>query len=29
VKGEPTYIEGQATDALPGRLVRKTHSHDQ
>ena len=22
VKGEPTYIEGQATDALPGRLVR-------
>ena len=24
VKGEPTYIEGQATDALPGRLVRKT-----
>ncbi len=29
VKGEPTYIEGQATDALPGRLVRKTHSQDQ
>ena len=29
VKGEPTYIEGQATDALPGRLVRKNHSHDQ
>jgi N-acyl-D-aspartate/D-glutamate deacylase len=29
VKGEPTYIEGQATDALPGRLVRKTHSPDQ
>ena len=29
VKGEPTYIAGQATDALPGRLVRKTHSHDQ
>ncbi len=24
VKGEPTYIEGRATDALPGRLVRKT-----
>ena len=24
VKGEPTYIEGQTTDALPGRLVRKT-----
>lgn len=29
VKGEPTYVEGQATDALPGRLVRKTHSQDQ
>ena len=29
VKGEPTYIEGQATDALPGRLVRKTNSHNQ
>ena len=29
VKGEPAYIEGQATDALPGRLVRKTHSQDQ
>ena len=23
VRGEPTYIEGEATDALPGRLVRK------
>ena len=29
VKGEPTYIEGQATDALPGRLMRKTFSQDQ
>lgn len=26
VKGQPTYIDGQATDALPGRLVRKTDS---
>jgi N-acyl-D-aspartate/D-glutamate deacylase len=24
VNGEPTYIDGQATDALPGRLVRKS-----
>lgn len=22
VKGQPTYVDGQATDALPGRLVR-------
>ena len=26
VKGQPTYIDGQATDALPGRLVRKSDS---
>ena len=24
VNGEPTYIEGEETDSLPGRLVRKT-----
>jgi hypothetical protein len=24
VNGQPTYIDGEATDALPGRLVRKT-----
>ena len=24
VSGEPTYIEGEETDSLPGRLVRKT-----
>ena len=29
VNGEPTYINGQATDALPGRLVRKSDSTEQ
>ena len=24
VNGQPTYIDGEATDSLPGRLVRKT-----
>ena len=24
VNGQTTYIDGEATDALPGRLVRKT-----
>ena len=27
VNGEPTYIEGEETDSLPGRLVRKTGAH--
>ena len=27
VNGQPTYIDGEATDALPGRLVRKQVSH--
>lgn len=26
VHGEPTYVDGDATDALPGRLVRKTQA---
>jgi len=26
VHGEPTYVDGNATDALPGRLVRKTQA---
>tara|TARA_B100001057_G_scaffold477787_1_gene547424 strand:- start:162 stop:377 length:216 start_codon:yes stop_codon:yes gene_type:complete len=26
VNGQPTYIEGEGTDALPGRLVRNSTS---
>ena len=29
VNGEPTYIEGEETDSLPGRLVRKTGAHNR
>ena len=29
VNGQPTYIDGEATDFLPGRLVRKTSSNNQ
>ena len=29
VNGEPTYIEGEETDSLPGRLVRKTGTGDK
>ena len=29
VNGEPTYIEGEETDSLPGRLVRKTSADNR
>jgi N-acyl-D-aspartate/D-glutamate deacylase len=29
VNGQPTYIDGAATDSLPGRLVRKTSPNNQ
>ena len=29
VNGEPTYIEGEETDSLPGRLVRKTGADNE
>ena len=29
VNGEPTYIEGEETDFLPGRLVRKTSADNK
>ena len=29
VNGEPTYIEGEETDSLPGRLVRKTGANSK
>ena len=29
VNGEPTYIEGEETDSLPGRLVRKTGANNK
>ena len=29
VNGEPTYIDGQETDSLPGRLVRKTGANSK